>query len=84
MYKVHQTPAVESAIGTLPVEALTAYAELLAALEVAPWGFPAAVLSNPDGELRRAVFGGGSGLAFYVIIEQAREVTVVELVWITS
>jgi hypothetical protein len=71
LYHVEENPDVPDHVAALPSETLAPYAELRAALEVAPWSFPAAHKANPDGAVRAAVFGGHHhGLAVFVILEQ--------------
>ncbi len=69
---------------SLPPTALTAYAEVRAALEVAPWAGEPASTRNPDGPVRFLPFAsdGGSGFVYYLILERERRVDVLELFWL--
>lgn len=78
MYRVITDPAALEQIDALPPEALTDYAELLGALELAPWNGPPHHAANPGGGLRRWVFGpGAAGQVVYLILDPQREVHVV-------
>ncbi|MDP9842671.1 hypothetical protein [Streptosporangium lutulentum] len=82
MYRVEHDPEALAQLDALPVEALPFYLELRAALETAPWGFPSASATNPDGPLRSAAFGDHKrGLAFFLILEDQRRVAVVKVLW---
>jgi hypothetical protein len=60
----------------LPADALAAYAELRATLEVAPWSGEPASATNPDGAVRFFPFtaGEGSGFVYYLILDSQRRV----------
>jgi hypothetical protein len=52
-------------------------------LELTPWNGRSASDKDPDANMRSQVFGPhGEGLAWYVIVKQLREVTVVRLLWV--
>lgn len=57
MYRVVADSATLEQVAALPVEALSAYAELLTTLEVAPWSGRPQHEANPDGAVRRWAFG---------------------------
>ncbi|MBF6548845.1 hypothetical protein [Nocardia brasiliensis] len=66
----------------MPVELLTPFAELIAFLELTPWAGQPYQPGNPDGNLRKMVFGpAGEALATYLILEEQRRVVVVSLIW---
>ena len=81
MYRVE--PAgddVAAAIGALPGELLSAFAEFRATLEVSPWtvGWPY-VADNPTG-MRIAEFGTATtATVVYGVIERDRLVTLIQL-----
>lgn len=65
----------------MPVPLLSYYAELVAFLELTPWSGEPYHPRNPEGGLRKMIFGPNSeALATYVILEQQRRVVVVSLV----
>jgi hypothetical protein len=54
------------------------YAELIAFIELTPWDAPPYRDDNPDGNLRKIVFGStAEGIAVYLILEDQRRVVVV-------
>ena len=65
----------------MPAEALSAYAEARALLEVAPWSGSPYRREMPDGPMRTLAFGGSGGVA-YLILEREREVHVLLVQWI--
>jgi hypothetical protein len=67
-------------VAVLPVEALTAYADVLDMLELEPWTGRPVREENPDGNLRTLPFASG-GLVTYLILEREQEVHVLEAQW---
>jgi hypothetical protein len=68
---------------SLPVPALSAYAELIAFLELTPWEGAAYRDDKPDGSTRTMPFGKrAEGMAVYVILEEQRRVVVVSVTWL--
>jgi hypothetical protein len=64
----------------LPVEALAAFMELRAVLEIAPWsGAPPS--NNPSANMLSMPFGD-AGMVTYVVMEQRRLVYVVRITWV--
>lgn len=83
MYRVITYPDALDQIAALPVVALAGYAEVFDALELVPWNGSPQNTSNPDGALRRWVFGpGAAGQVVYLILEDQREVHVVLVQWL--
>ena len=83
MYLIKLPDEVREQLAALPSKALAALAEAMVVLEVAPWGGDPYNRERPDGNIRTVSFGEHSeGLLVYLIIEHAREVGVVELMWV--
>ena len=83
MYRIVPDAAVFPQVVALPVEALDAYVELLAALEVAPWNGPSHHATNPAGAVRRWAFGpGDAGQVVYLMLEDRREVHLLVVQWL--
>ena len=83
MYRIVPDAAVFPQVAALPVEGLEAYAELLAALEVAPWSGPSHHAANPDGAVRRWSFGPNrAGQVVYLVLEDRREVHLLVVQWL--
>ena len=52
-------------------------------LEVAPWGGDPYNRERPEGNIRTVAFGEhAEGLIVYLVVEHAREVGVIELMWV--
>jgi hypothetical protein len=67
-------------LASLPTEALTALAELMAAVSLDPWGV--AGRSRGEANMPDVVFGpGGEGLVSYLILDDERRVWVTEVQW---
>lgn len=82
MYEYSLPPEIRAAMAALPSSALVPLFEVLAVLQVAPWGGEPHHKDNPDGAVRRLLFGpAGAGLLVYVILENTRQVEVVTLLW---
>lgn len=56
-YRIVPDESIFAQVAALPVDALTAYAQVLDVLEVAPWNGEPQHLANPDGAVRRWPFG---------------------------
>ncbi|MEV5569186.1 hypothetical protein AB0L06_03995 [Spirillospora sp. NPDC052269] len=87
IYRVEETEEVLADLSVLPTEALTAYLELRSALELSPWSGDQYRPDSPTGgNMRTAAFGGGQGLAIYVIIEHSEideyRVVITRVTWI--
>ncbi|MEU7742256.1 hypothetical protein [Nonomuraea sp. NPDC049158] len=80
MYAVEFDPPAEKQRDTLPVEALPAFMEVRALLELALWsGDPPS--SNPAGNMLSMPFGH-SGIVTYVVMERRQLVYIVRIVWL--
>jgi hypothetical protein len=63
-------------VAALPVEALLAYADVLAVLELKPWAGEPQHAAHPEGAVRRWVFGpDGAGQVIYLIVEDGARST---------
>jgi hypothetical protein len=83
MYLVKLPDEVRDQLAALPSTALAAFAEVMVVLEVAPWGGDPYNRERPDGNIRTLTFGTqAEGLLVYLIVEHAREVGVIELMWV--
>ena len=83
MYLIKLPEEVREQLAALPSKALAAFAEAMVVLEVAPWGGDPYNRERPDGNIRTVAFGEHSeGLLVYLIVEHAREVGVIELMWV--
>lgn len=70
-------------VAALPIEVLDAYAEVLAVMELTPWNGAPQHANNPDGAVRRWVFGpGGAGQVVYLIVEDLKEVHLLLVQWL--
>lgn len=69
-------------MAALPTSALLQLFEVLTVLQVAPWGGEPQNKDNPEGAVRRLLFGPeGAGQLVYVVLENTRQVEVVLLLW---
>ncbi len=83
MYRLVVYPEAQEQIAALPDEALNGYTDVLGVLEHAPWNGQPQHEGNPEGAVRRWVFGpGGTGHIVYLILEDQREVHVVLVQWL--
>jgi hypothetical protein len=83
LYRIVPEAATFPQVAALPGEALAAYAELLATLQVAPWNGPSLHTANPAGAVRRWAFGpGDAGQVVYLILEDRREVHLLVVQWL--
>jgi hypothetical protein len=83
VYQLVPDAATIDQVAALPVEALSAYVEVLAVLELKPWAGEPQHAANPDGAMRRWIFGaGGSGQLIYLIAEDRREVHLLMVQWL--
>jgi hypothetical protein len=83
VYQVKVPELVEQQIEALPSTALAPFAEAMVALEVAPWGGAPYDRRFPESTIRMLPFGPQSeGLLVYLIVEHAREVGIIELLWV--
>jgi len=83
VYSYDAVPDAVAQVAELPVHALSAYAELIAFLELTPWEGAPYRQDKPDGNMRTMPFGKrAEGLAVYVILEEQRRVVVVSVTWL--
>lgn len=83
MYRIVVYPEAQEQIAALPDEALAGYAEVAGVLELSPWNGPPHRASNPDGALRRWIFGpSAAGHVVYLIVEDLQEVHLVMVQWL--
>ena len=83
MYTYDAVPDAVAQVDQLPVAALSAYAELIAFLELTPWEGAPYREDKPDGSMRTMPFGKrAEGLAVYVILAEQRRVVVVSVTWL--
>lgn len=69
-------------MAALPTSALLPLFDVLTVLQVAPWSGEPHHKDNPDGAVRRLLFGPqGAGVLVYLILENTRQVEVVTLLW---
>jgi hypothetical protein len=83
VYSYETVPDAVAQVDELPVPALSAYAELIAFLELTPWEGAPYRADKPDGNMRAMPFGKrAEGMAIYVILEEQRRVVVVSVTWL--
>jgi hypothetical protein len=83
VYSYDAVPDAVAQVAELPVHALTAYAELIAFLELTPWEGAPYREDKPEGSMRTMPFGKrAEGMAVYVILEEQRRVVVVSVTWL--
>ena len=83
MYLVKLPDEVREQLAALPSTALKSFAEAMVVLEVAPWGGDPYNRERPESNIRTVAFGDhAEGLLVYLIVEHAREVSVIELMWV--
>lgn len=76
-------PDAVAQVDELPVPALSAYAELIAFLELTPWEGAPYRDDKPDGNMPTIPFGKrAEGMAVYVILEEQLRVVVVSVTWL--
>jgi hypothetical protein len=83
VYSYDILPEAREQVDGLPAEALTFYAELITFMELTPWDGPPYRADNPEGNMRKMLFGrGAEGIAVYLVLEQQRRVVVVSVTWV--
>jgi len=83
LYGIVHTPEALDQLAALPAGILPAYAELLAVLELKPWSGEPQNKLNPDGAVRRWVFGsGGAGQVVYLVVDDPSEVHILIIQWL--
>ena len=82
MYKVTTDHQSQEQVDALPADALLPLAELMAMLEVAPWGATPYNELRPDSPMRACAFGSrGEGMVTYLILEDQRRVDLLDVQW---
>ncbi|TLF78503.1 hypothetical protein FEK34_11820 [Nocardia cyriacigeorgica] len=83
MYRIVPDAATIDQVAALPIEALLPYSEILTVLELDPWGGEPQHRGNPDGAVRRWIFGPeGAGQLVYLVVEDRREVHLLRVLWL--
>ena len=83
MYRIVPDAAAAEQVAALPAKALASFAEVLAALQLAPWNGRPQHEDNPDGAVRRWAFGPGeAGQIVYLILDDQREVHLLIVQWL--
>ena len=83
MYRIVPTPEVLDQIAAMPVDLLTAFADVTAVLEVTPWNGRIANNANPESWMRSWIFGPqGNGHLVYMVVEDRSEVHLLRVQWI--
>jgi hypothetical protein len=83
VYSYDILPEAREQVDGLPLAALPFYAELITFLELTPWDGPAYREDNPEGNMRKLLFGrGAEGIVVYLILEQQRRVVVLSVTWV--
>ena len=80
MYRIVTDSQAFDQIVELPIAALVGYAEALSVLELVPWNGEPINQQNPDGKVRVLPFGA-AGLVTYLILEDQRQVDVLDVIW---
>lgn len=83
MYRIIPDAATMEQVAALPDDALHAYASVLDKLQNRPWDGEPEHDENPDGAVRRWLFGsGGAGIVVYLIVEREQnEVHLLRVLW---
>jgi hypothetical protein len=83
VYSYEILPEARDQVDGLPSVALIYYAELITFVELTSWGATSYREDNPDGNMRKIVFGrAGEGIAVYLILRDQRRVVVVSVTWV--
>ncbi|MEV6215556.1 hypothetical protein [Nocardia sp. NPDC051833] len=83
MYLIVPDPITLDQVAALPVTALLHYAEALSLLELKPWAGEPQNRANPDGAVRRLLFGAhGAGQLVYLVVEDRQEVHLLRVLWL--
>ena len=84
MYRIVPDPQTLPQVAALPQQALDDYAALLDVLQLTPWNGAPQHEDNPTGAVRRWAFGpGAAGQVIYLIDDQAREVHLLLVQWLS-
>ncbi|MEO6086677.1 MAG: hypothetical protein ABIQ18_26545 [Umezawaea sp.] len=84
MYEVTTDNESEQQVAALPPDALAAFAEARATLELAPWNGTAYNSAKPESPMRALTFGPeGQGDIVYLILEDQRRVDLLVVLWMS-
>ena len=85
MYDVTTDERSQPQIEALPADGLAPFAEVRAALEVAPWSTGDSLNDeHPEAPVRSVVFGAeGQGMVTYLVVERQRRVDVLDVTWLS-
>lgn len=84
MYEVVTDDEVAQQVGALPDELLSSYLQVLDLLELAPWNGEPYNDANPDGAMRKLLFGpGGQAEVIYLVLEHDRRVELLRVHWVS-
>jgi hypothetical protein len=70
-------PEQEQQAAQLPIEGVLALLELMAALELSPWG----MADETAGNMPTLAFGQGRGLVTVLILDYRREMVITRIQW---
>jgi hypothetical protein len=83
VYAVTTDEQSQQQIDALPADALAAFAEARAVLEVAPWNGAPYHKHRPESPMRAVTFGShGEGDIVYLILDDQRRVDILVVVWL--
>jgi len=83
VYEVTTDDQSQQQIDALPADALAAFAEARAVLELAPWNGVPYHKHRPDSMMRALTFGShGDGDIVYLILDDQRRVDILVVVWL--
>lgn len=82
MYTLRSSDQVDDQIAHLPREALAAFAEIRALLEIAQRSGDSINQTDPNAPVRSWAFGpGGRGAIYYLVQERDRLVDLLDVLW---
>jgi hypothetical protein len=83
LYRLVREDSFLDEVAHLPAEALLGLQETLLAIQLTPWNGKPQHRDNPDGAVRRWLFGPGlAGQVVYLILEDQREVHLLLVQWV--
>jgi hypothetical protein len=85
MYDVTTDERSQPQIEARPADGSAPFAEVRAALEVAPWSTGDSLNDeHPEAPVRSVVFGAeGQGMVTYLVLERQRRVDVLDVTWLS-
>ena len=81
MYQITVDDPTQQQLDALPAQGQAAWRKLRAVLEVARWNGEPLYPKTPDGVLTWQFGPDREGLAYYLVIEHAQQVAVLEVHW---